>query len=317
MNDPAASISVIIPAFNRASVVGRAIHSVMLQTLAPLEVIVVDDHSSDGTCSVIEQMAARDSRIRLVRLDSNRGGAAARNAGVEAASGELLAFLDSDDEWKSSHLERSARLLKDSAADLVFGSFYLHDGRRLIERRCGKLAGDPLEYLFRGRGGFRTSTFVCSRRQLMTVMFDDRLHKHQDWDLIVNFQRRFSVATDTQPTAILHIDQPGRMSGTPNHLATDKFIQKNRQHCSVNGWLLFATFMMEMTFREEGRGPNFHRYLDFVRELDAGAFAAVRSLMPLLRVPRVGGRLFRAACRRYCVATARRRPGPLKRRATT
>lgn len=311
-NCPAASISVIIPAFNRATVIARAIGSATRQTLAPLEVIVVDDHSSDDTCAVVEAMAAEDPRVRLIRLDRNRGGATARNAGAKAARGELLAFLDSDDEWTESHLERGARLLGESAAGLVFGSFHLDDGRRLIERRCRKFEGDPLEYLFLARGGFRTSTFVCEKEKFLAVMFDDRLHKHQDWDLMINFRRRFPVAVDTQPTAILHIDRPDRISSTLNHQATEAFVRKNLRHCHRNGWILFATFMMDWTFREAGEGPDFRRYLDFVRELDAGAFRAIRSLTPVLRVPRIGGRLFRAACRRYCVAAARRRPGLLE-----
>jgi glycosyltransferase involved in cell wall biosynthesis len=300
MFDAAASTSVIIPTFNRATVVGRAIRSALRQTPAPFEVIVIDDHSSDDSCAVVEAMCAEDSRVRLIRLDRNRGGAAARNAGIMAARGEVLAFLDSDDEWTESHLERKIRLLRESDAGLVFGSFRLHDGRKVIEQRCQRFEGDPLEYLFLARGGFRTSTFVCDRRKMTKVMFDDRLQKHHDWDLMINFVRHFPVATDTQATAILHIDGADRLSRKLNHEATDRFFVKNRPHCSQNGWVLFATVMMERTFRDEGRGPHFFRYLESIREMDASAHASIRSLTPLLRVPRIGGRLFRAACRRYC-----------------
>jgi glycosyltransferase involved in cell wall biosynthesis len=280
----------------------------MRQTLEPLEILVVDDCSSDETCDVVEALAAMDSRIRLIRLDRNRGGAAARNSGIAAAHGEFLAFLDSDDEWTELHLERKVRLLRDTRAGLVFGSFYLHDGRKQIERRCESLQEDPLEYLFLGRGGIRTSTFVCEKDRIKVVRFDNDLLKHQDWDLVINFLRRFPVATDSQPTTILHMSGPDRLSAKPNHAATARFFRKNRRHCSRNGWILFAIVMMESTFRAEGKGRNFLHYLELINEMDPAAYAPIRNLIPLLQVPRVGGRLFRAACRSYCMATARRRP---------
>lgn len=312
MDNMTASVSVIIPSYNRAREIGRAIRSALRQTLQPLEVLVVDDCSTDNTCDVVEAMACKDAGIHLIRSDRNRGGAAARNTGIMAASGELLAFLDSDDEWMDSHLERKVRLLKESGAGLVFGSFYLHCDRKQIQKRCQPLLGDPLEYLFLGRGGFRNSTFVCEKWRIMKVMFDDDLHKHQDWDLIINFLRRFPVATDTQPTSILHIDGSDRLSAKLNHQASARFFHRNRHHCSRNGWLLFATAMMEWSYRDEGKRPPFFQYLETIREVDAAAYAAVRSMTPILQVPRIGGRLFRAACRRYCIATARRRRGLLE-----
>lgn len=307
-----AGVSVIIPSLNRRSVIGRAIRSSILQTVQPLEVLVVDDCSSDDTCEVVESLAAGDSRIALIRLDRHRGAAAARNAGILAARGKLLAFLDSDDEWTPSHLERKIRLLEDSRAALVFGSFYQHDGRKQIEVHCAALQQDPLEYLFLTGGGFRTSTFVCERERISQVMFDEELHKHQDWDLLINLARRFPVAADTQPTAILHIGGVDRLSARPNHGASVRFFQKNRRFCSRNGWILFATVMLERNFRAEGKGREFRHYLEFIRDIDPDAAAPIRSLTSLLHVPRIGGRLFRAACRRYCMATAQRRPGLLE-----
>ena len=84
-----ASVSVIIPSHDRRSVIGSAISSSIDQTLEPLEVLVVDDCSSDDTCEVVETLAAEDSRIRLIRLDHHRGSAAARSklAGAARNSG--------------------------------------------------------------------------------------------------------------------------------------------------------------------------------------------------------------------------------------
>ncbi|MGE4558772.1 MAG: glycosyltransferase family 2 protein, partial [Desulfobulbus sp.] len=97
-------ISVILPTYNRAAFLERSIGSVLGQRLACDELIVVDDGSTDATVAVVEQIAA-DSPVplRLLRQE-NRGAAAARNAGIRAAGGELLAFLDSDDWWLPAKL---------------------------------------------------------------------------------------------------------------------------------------------------------------------------------------------------------------------
>lgn len=302
-----ASVSVVIPSFNRADVVGRAIRSALNQSLPPLEIIVVDDGSTDDTRRVVQAGVAGDARVRLMRLERNRGGAGARNAGIEAARGQLVAFLDSDDEWGASHLERRVRRLRESGAGLVFGSFRVDNGREQVDMHCAPLAGDPLEYLFLDRGGFRTSTFVCDAGKLRRIMFDETLLKHQDWDLVINFLEHYPVATDAQSTVTLHTGGADRLSAWPNHEATARFYRKNRGRCSRTGWVLFATIMLESTFRAEGRGADFARYLALIDELDPAARAPIARLTRLLDIPRVGRKLFRAACGRYCVATARRR----------
>ncbi len=96
--------SVVIPSYERASLIGRAVVSALSQDLAPAEVIVVDDGSTDDTAAVI---AAIDGPVRYVR-QSNQGASAARNHGVRIASGDWVAFLDSDDVWRPGHLRRLA-----------------------------------------------------------------------------------------------------------------------------------------------------------------------------------------------------------------
>ncbi len=97
-------VSVIVPTFNRAALVARAIDSVLAQTYERFELLVVDDASTDDTADVIA--ACGDARVRHLRQDRNRGVAAARNRGFREARGELLALLDSDDEWRADKLAR-------------------------------------------------------------------------------------------------------------------------------------------------------------------------------------------------------------------
>jgi teichuronic acid biosynthesis glycosyltransferase TuaG len=105
-------VSVVIPACNAGRYIGAALESVLAQTHARLEAIVVDDASSDDTVAEVQALAARDERIRLLRLDSNHGGPAhPRNVGVRSAHGEWIAFLDADDLWHPRKLEFQMRTL--------------------------------------------------------------------------------------------------------------------------------------------------------------------------------------------------------------
>ena len=95
-------VSVIIPLFNKAPYVARALHSVLAQTFTDFEVIVVDDGSTDDGGSVVRQFA--DDRVRMIKQD-NGGPGAARNRGLAEAQGEYVAFLDADDCWLPTYLE--------------------------------------------------------------------------------------------------------------------------------------------------------------------------------------------------------------------
>lgn len=106
---PIPPVSVVIPAYNRATSIVAAIESVLRQTHSDFELIVVDDASGDGTAEAAEAVA--DPRLRVVRLPANRGAAGARNAGAAEARGRWIAFQDSDDEWLPEKLARQlARL---------------------------------------------------------------------------------------------------------------------------------------------------------------------------------------------------------------
>lgn len=114
------TVSVVIPTFNRAALVVQAVHSVQSQTVAPFEIIVVDDGSTDGTR---ENVTALGERIQYI-YRPNGGPAAARNTGIRASTGELIAFLDADDLWVPEALEwRIAKFLEpnEPSPDIVLG----------------------------------------------------------------------------------------------------------------------------------------------------------------------------------------------------
>jgi glycosyltransferase involved in cell wall biosynthesis len=120
-------VSVILPTYNRASLVRCAVDSVLSQQGVELELIAVDDGSTDGTGAVLE--AVRDPRLAVVRLPARRGAGAARNAGVTAARGEWLAFQDSDDEWLPDHLAVLLAARDDEAGvGVVYSDMWIEHG---------------------------------------------------------------------------------------------------------------------------------------------------------------------------------------------
>ncbi len=106
------NVSVVIPAFNAAITIARALDSMLIQTYPASEIIVVDDCSSDDTRAIAESYA--DKGVRLLALEQRRGASGARNAGIAAAKGEAIAFLDSDDEWLNPKLELQVAILTSS-----------------------------------------------------------------------------------------------------------------------------------------------------------------------------------------------------------
>jgi glycosyltransferase involved in cell wall biosynthesis len=125
-------VSVVIPAHNSAATLARALDSVVAQTVPPYETIVVDDCSIDETPAVAARYA--DRGVRVVSLKRRGGAAGARNEGVKSARGDIIAFLDSDDEWLPAKLEKQLAILdSDDRLSLVFCSSTLFgpDGRNL------------------------------------------------------------------------------------------------------------------------------------------------------------------------------------------
>jgi glycosyltransferase involved in cell wall biosynthesis len=128
MMDNGPLISVVVPAFNAAQTIRETLHSISVQTYRKLEVIVVDDGSTDDTATLVRNHARNDPRFRVIS-QANGGVASARNAGVRASSGELIAFIDADDLWHPSKIEKQAAVLSSGGPDmgLVYCPFRLID----------------------------------------------------------------------------------------------------------------------------------------------------------------------------------------------
>lgn len=116
-------VSVVIPTWDSEKTIAQSLQSVLFQTERRLQVIVVDDGSTDNTVKIVQSLAEKDERISLIINNSNEGVSAARNKGCKASRGEYIAFLDSDDIWEPDKLEVQLDCLQSSHADLCYTSY--------------------------------------------------------------------------------------------------------------------------------------------------------------------------------------------------
>lgn len=186
-------ISVVIPSYNRKDRLPACIDSVLAQSYGNIELIVVDDASTDGTQELFRNI--RDPRVKFLRYEENRGACYARNYGAEHASGELLAFQDSDDIWHPDKLEKQYRCLKETGADMCYcgmnripeggGSFYYP----VHTPRPGHAQED---FLAENRAG--TQTMLMHRFVWAELRFDESIRRYQDWDFAIRAASCFELA---------------------------------------------------------------------------------------------------------------------------
>jgi glycosyltransferase involved in cell wall biosynthesis len=184
-------VTVIIPAYNASAFLSDAVASVLGQTHRDVEVIVVDDGSTDDTAAVLAQWQARDARVRAVH-QHNGGLAAARNAGLNVACGQYVAFLDADDVIHPEKLERQVAYLEaHPGTDLVYSDYRTSDAelRPLTDEVIG-VKRMPLREAYIYTNVFPIMAPLVRRSLVERVGgFDERLRACEDWDYWVRCER--------------------------------------------------------------------------------------------------------------------------------
>jgi glycosyltransferase involved in cell wall biosynthesis len=203
-------VSVIIPTYNRAALVQEAVASVLAQTWREFELIVVDDGSTDDTP---EALAPYASRISLRRRESRGGVSAARNAGIAAARGEWLAFLDSDDLWLPEKLAHQMAYLSAHPAQLWCQTeeTWVRRGVRLKQPSTHRKIGGRIFFQSLERCMVSPSAVILHRRLLEEHGgFDETLPAAEDYDLWLRLSWRYDIGLAPEPLVIKrggHADQ--------------------------------------------------------------------------------------------------------------
>jgi len=116
-------ISIVTACYNSINYISHTIESVLTQTYENWEMIIVDDHSSDGSYEAVIEYTKKDKRIKLYRMEHNSGAAMCRNKAIEISRGEYLAFVDSDDIWLPEKLEKQLKFMRENECDFCFTEY--------------------------------------------------------------------------------------------------------------------------------------------------------------------------------------------------
>lgn len=213
-SDDVPLVSVIIPTFNRAGLLARAIDSVLSQTFASLELIVVDDGSTDATDALLARYGARLTVVR----QPNRGVSAARNSGVARARGEWIALLDSDDEWLPDKLDRQVAYCAQHPETVICQTeeLWIRNGVRVNpKQRHAKVGGMIFEQCL--PLCLVSPSAVMLRRSLLTAVggFDERLPACEDYDLWLRLTWKYPVHLIPEPLLVKHGGHADQLSRMP------------------------------------------------------------------------------------------------------
>ena len=182
-------ISVVIPSYNRAPLLKRAMESVLNQSYSDIELIVVDDGSTDDTAQVVGEF--KDPRVRYV-YQKNSGACVARNRGVGEATGDYIAFHDSDDLWHSNKLELQVETLTKQGADVLFCRM-----NRIVSGKKVGLVSDYFKSGFLPKNelpmSIGTQTLIGKSLVFKQEKFDPEMPRFQEFEMLVRIQKRFSI----------------------------------------------------------------------------------------------------------------------------
>ena len=207
-------VSVIIPTFNRAEMLLRALESVLAQKGMSFEVFIVDDGSTDGTRKLVEKVACGKPDIHY-DFQSNQGPSAARNLGIKKASAPFLAFLDSDDEWLPGKLKAQLDFFGENPDFLICQTeeIWIRSGKRVNPmRKHQKLGGEIFEKCL--KLSLVSPSSVMMRREFFdrVGLFDETLPVCEDYDLWLRTSARFPIGLIKKPYVIKYGGHPDQRS---------------------------------------------------------------------------------------------------------
>lgn len=200
----------VLPTYNRADVLPRAINSVLAQTYEVLELLVVDDGSTDDTREVVSRFD--DERVVYLRHEENEGVGAARNTGISHARGEFIAFQDSDDEWHNEKLAAQMEVFETAPPEVgvVYTGFhqkYPDGSERYVPNEPRE--GDIHSTLLRHNFVSVQTTAVRSRCFDRVGGFDERMPRLVDWELWIRLSEQFEFRVIDAPLVTAYVRPDG------------------------------------------------------------------------------------------------------------
>ncbi|MGP9801291.1 glycosyltransferase family 2 protein [Rheinheimera sp. NSM] len=276
--------SVVIPAYNRAGIIEKAISSVFDQTFEDYEVIVVDDGSTDNTADVVNNM--NDARLQLITQE-NGGASRARNSGIDAARGKYIAFLDSDDVFLPHHLEQALSTLEQGDDICTYAQIIVErgDGIKYVKPNRAIRANEHIsEYLMSDRGFVPTISLIVPAQLAKRVRYDENLSKGDDYDFAIRLAAaggKFMMLSE--PSAVWD-DQwnPTRLSNARNTQERIDWLNRIRDLITDKAYYAEMGWPVAKYLSEEGKKTIALKH--YFKALFKGCFRLKMAIVVFLQV---------------------------------
>lgn len=263
-------ISVVIPVYNREKTILRALNSVLMQTYSNIEVIVVDDGSTDSTAQIVSSCA--DERVRLICLSGNQGANRARNRGITEAKGEYIAFQDSDDEWLTDKLEKQLAYMFRTDTKAAYCPYILYDGDKacivpdnyMNQDICEKNVAEALK-----KGNVVGTPTLIIKRELFskTGLFDEDMKKLQDYEFVIRLVKNERLGYMKEPLVKAYRMEQSITSDT--HLILEayaKILEKHSDFVDIKTVLHIYLKYAETLWNGRINWPEFDRIIESIRK---------------------------------------------------
>lgn len=286
--------SVVIPAYNRAHCIHRAISSVQKQTEQRFEIIVIDDGSSDGTEQVIAEISRDEPRLRFIKQE-NGGATKARNTGIKAAVGRYIAFLDSDDVFLPHHLEQALSVLGVSEHTCVYTQVIVDRGNNLefVKPSRGPRPGEHIsEYLFCNKGFVPTITLVVPRELAVKVLYDEEISYGDDKDFVIRLVAKGAELTMLkQASAIWHDEwDDARLSSKIDPIERSAWLERISPLITSKAYYGFLGSVVAKGYSQDGSMSKGLKY--YFKSLFNGGYTFKNAIIFFLQIV-LGNRWYR------------------------
>lgn len=244
-------ISIIVPVYNKGNRIEKALKSVLSQTIQEIEVIVVDDGSTDNSVKIVEDI--QDDRIFLIKNEKNSGANYARNLGISKAHGEYIAFQDGDDIWHREKLERSLKVLQSEGVDIVFTAFVRKFSNGYEEKLPNynlNEAEDKMKSLLFDNC-VATPTILAKRNVFDNILFDESMPKFQDWEFALRAIKKYMFFYLDEVLVTAYVENNGLTMNMHNSvIALQRIMEKNSDIISIDRKLRAKFYMLLGDFNE-------------------------------------------------------------------
>lgn len=267
-------VSVIIPTYNRGRLILDSINSVLNQTYKNIELIVVDDCSTDDTEKTVKSID--DSRIKYIKLEKNLGACVARNKGIEISRGEFIAFNDSDDLWITTKLEKQLCFLKKNDADIVICKMecrtpenkFIHNFPNIDQNK--QIAYEEiLKY-----NCASTQTIFGKTDCFKEIIFDATMPRLQDWDEVLRLSQKYRIFYQNE-ILVNTFFQKDSISTHPEKavLAMQKIFEKHKDAILSDPAIVESFFKKKASFVcKTGKNPKEEMKMILKYNPSAGTF---------------------------------------------